>query len=117
MFTHFIVEPYTELTADPQDSFIVIFRAMITLQIIPDSPVSFVWGVFMDFFYFICYTLVFQFTFRHLPMYPFIIRRMGNTSKLAQDLDGIAVLFMFGFGRVLPCFATGYQTFPSKGII
>ena len=50
---------YTELTTDPQNSLIIGFHAMITFQIIPDSPVSFVWGVFMDFFYFtiwnVCY--------------------------------------------------------------
>ena len=31
---------YTELTADPKYSFIIGFHAVITLQLIPDSPVS-----------------------------------------------------------------------------
>ena len=92
---------YTELTTDPQNSLIIGFHAIITFQIIPYSLVSFVWGVFMDFFYFIRYMLVFQLTFRCLPMQPFIIRRMGNAPKPAQAPDGIAVLFMFFFYRLV----------------
>ncbi len=56
----------------------------------------------MDFFYFIRYMLVFQLTFRCLPMQPFIIRRMGNAPKPSQvSTDGIAVLFMFFFYRLV----------------
>ena len=90
---------YVKLTADPQDSFIIGLYAMITFQFIPDPPVSLVWGIFVDLFYFICYPVVFQLAFRCLPMQPFIIRRMRNTSKPAQAPDGIAVLFMFCFYR------------------
>ena len=90
---------YTELTADPKYSFIIGFHAVITLQLIPDSPVSLVRGIFMDLFYFICYTLVFQLAFWCLPMQPFIIRRMGNAYKLAQAPDGIAVIFVSLFYR------------------
>ena len=88
---------YIELTADPKDSFVIGFYAMITLQIIPDPPIPFVRGSFMDLFYFICYTLVFPLTSRYFPIDPFIIRCMGNTSKLAQQPDGMTVLFVFLF--------------------
>ena len=90
---------YVKLTADPQDSFIIGLYAMITFQFIPDPPVSLVWGIFVDLFYFICYPVVFQLAFRCLPMQPFIIRRMRNTSKPAQAPDGIPMIFVFLFYR------------------
>ena len=72
---------------------------MITFQFIPDPPVSLVWGIFVDLFYFICYPVVFQLAFRCLPMQPFIIRRMRNTSKPAQAPNRIAMIFVFLFYR------------------
>lgn len=95
---------YVKLTADPQDSFIIGLYAMITFQFIPDPPVSLVRGIFVDLFYFICYPMVFQLAFRCLPMQPFIIRRMRNISKLAQAPDGIAMIFVFLFYRLVYSF-------------
>lgn len=41
---------YVKLTTDTQYSFIIGLYAMITVQIIPDSPVSFVRGIFVFLF-------------------------------------------------------------------
>ena len=91
---------YVKLTADSQCSFIIGLYVMITFQIIPDPPGFLDRGIFVDLFYFICYPLVFQLTFRCLStMKSFIIHHMGNSPKLTQVPDGIAEIFVFLFDR------------------
>ena len=72
------------LAADSQYTLVVYLDPMITLQIIPDSSVTFIRSLRVDLFNLICNPLVFCFISGNVPVKPFVVSGTAYMPQIAQ---------------------------------